>query len=353
MNDLRQSCETALGFLERAQLPSGEFSTLLASDPSLEGGIFDSSPFVTSFVVHALREVGFSRADAVAERAAGFLRGQMTLGGLWRYYAKGSWKHCRVPPDLDDTACCSVAVTPSGVRPPRNRWIFAANRDDQGRYLTWVIPGGCRTSLARLSWLRWAGDAWARARLPARPAEFVGSPRFHSETDPAPPDDVDPVVNANAIMYLGESPETAAAIAYVIETVERGITGRFSLYYTDPLALYHAVARAHRFNCPAFAAVKRPIVAATLEHWRHDGSFGSPLSTALAVSTLLTFAPDESAIDAAIGSLLHTQTPDGSWPAFHFYSGPAEYWGSRELTTGLCLEALVRFSHAKSKEVTP
>ncbi len=32
-------------------------------------------------------------------------------------------------------------------------------------------------------------------------------------------DDVDPVVNANVVLYLGESAETAAAIQYIINVV--------------------------------------------------------------------------------------------------------------------------------------
>jgi hypothetical protein len=71
------------------------------------------------------------------------------------------------------------------------------------------------------------------------------------------------------------------------------------------------------------------------------------LQTALAVNTMLNFGVE--AADALIGRaldyLLDTQSADGSWPsAPYYYGGPrkAVSWGSPELTTGLCLEALSR-----------
>ena len=48
--------------------------------------------------------------------------------------------------------------------------------------------------------------------------------------------------------------------------------------------------------------------------------------------------------------LVAAQREDGSWPARAFYAGPeppavhAYYWGSEELTTAMCLEALARLA---------
>ena len=76
-------------------------------------------------------------------------------------------------------------------------------------------------------------------------------------------------------------------------------------------------------------------------------SFGVTLLTGVAACTLLTFAPGTPTLDAVIQNIVDSQEPDGPWPRHAFYNGPVECWGSAELMTGLCLEALARNKHPR------
>lgn len=337
---LESAIRRATTFLRRAQLSHGEFKTLLGTDVRLSNAVFDSSPFVTSFVVYALSHVDCAEVDDMVQKALGFLRTDMEYGGLWRYYSSRQFKHCRIPPDLDDTACVSYALKSHGQAIPDNEWLFHHNRDAAGRFLTWVRPR--RFAWAPRFWLvRALGALQARrARLRA-PQLNSPDPRFAKRRDPVGID-VDPVVNANAVLYLGEGSDTALAIDYLISLLRAGPGDRFSLYYKDILALYYAVARAHLHSSPRLAAAQTPVLRDLLSRQHPDGSFGNPLSTALATSALLTYAPQAYAVPRAIANLLGSQSSDGSWEANAFYSGQTEFWGSQELTTALCTEALAR-----------
>jgi hypothetical protein len=148
------------------------------------------------------------------------------------------------------------------------------------------------------------------------------------------PEDVDPVVNANAVLYLGERSDTVPAIRFIIETVQKK-HARWSLYYEDRLALFYAVARAYRHSAPALSVLGNRIADEILERC-HQSEKLTPLQAALAAAALLTFAPGSSAAGTLLRLILDSQRADGGWDAFAFYN----VWGSEELTTALCLETL-------------
>jgi hypothetical protein len=108
------------------------------------------------------------------------------------------------------------------------------------------------------------------------------------------------------------------------------------------------VARAHRHSAPALASVGAKVTEEVTRHQHADGSFGTPLSTALAASVLQTFAPDSPALVKAIEYILGRQQNDGSWEACPFYCGEREFWGSEELTTAFCIEVLARYRDNKA-----
>lgn len=344
MPDVDPDISAAVNFLAKAQLATGEFRTLIGSSPAMSNAVFDSSPFATTFVIHALGHVRAGPTQAMIDRALAFLLSEKEFGGLWRYYGRTQYKHCRVPPDLDDTACVGDALRRNGRRPPANRWLFRANRDAQGRFLTWVVPKPDAPALSPLRIVRAIADWQAeRARRVApRPAVATDARLLTTDADPVPIGDVDPMVNANAVLYLGEGPDTQPAIDWLNAIATGAAAHPPSLYYKDELSLYYMIARAYRCRARSLGAGRDNIVIQTMTRRQPDGTFGSILSTALALSVLLTFAPQHGAIDDAISFIRQTQNDDGSWAAQPFYSGPTEFWGSPELTTALCLEALAR-----------
>ena len=69
------------------------------------------------------------------------------------------------------------------------------------------------------------------------------------------------------------------------------------------------------------------------------------MHTALAVNTLVNLGIESPLVGRAIEHLLAAQAEDGGWPSAPYYHGGPQQsvsWGSRALTTGLCLEALAR-----------
>ncbi len=336
----RHAISLALEFLERAQLPDGEFRTLISTRPSLEEGEWDSSPFVTALVAQALEAL--PGAEAMLGRALSFLETQMEPGGVWRYYTAKQFKHSRIPPDLDDTSCAAfVLKRRRGQAVPENEWIFEALRSPEGLYYTWLLPeeGHSPEFTAYLNTL----DTLAEAKAPPMPPEKAVSGRFAEPRDPVTAREVDPVVNANVLLYLGEGERTRAVVDYLVRLVQRpGLNGDLGAYYTDEIALYYMMARAAKHAAPGLKTAKEPVrerLEKRLAQLSEEGPEAAML-TAMAACALWCFAPESEALGAALERLIGWQGPDGSWPRAAFYRGPAEFWGSEELTTAFCLEAL-------------
>jgi hypothetical protein len=72
---------------------------------------------------------------------------------------------------------------------------------------------------------------------------------------------------------------------------------------------------------------------------------GNPLQAALAACALLNFGVELSQ-EEVLGYILGTQESDGGWRSYPIYFDgrpiPQMTWGSRAVTTGFCIEALVR-----------
>lgn len=363
---INNAIQKGITFLEQQQLPHGEFRTLIGpgkvsageeyvwmnSAPLLE----DSSPFVSTFVAHTLGQINDPRCRKMLGKCLTFLKQEMEPGGLWRYYSSRQFKHFRIPPDLDSSACVSHCLSTHGFDFPDNHWVFKHNRDRQGRFLTWIFPRSVSFTGLRLSLLRFMHDRLIRPRIPKIPVEERKNPRFTPPIDPVPPADIDPAVNANVLLYMGENSSTAAAVDYILDIIRNGREKETNLYYTDDLVLYYLIARAYRNGSESLADAGELIVQRTRERQRGDGSLsGSAFLTALGIGALLSFDPDPDVMHDAISYLIKNQDKDGSWPAYGFYAGPDECWGSAELTTAICMEVLVAWQarYGDIKDIVP
>src|SRR5207244_1566489 len=143
--------------------------------------------------------------------------------------------HWSIPPDIDDTCCVSFLLAKHGHRVPSNHAVILANRDPRKLFYTWFIP---RWPMPR------SVDYW-RVALP----QAIAFRRFVTffRTTYASLHDVDCVVNANALLYLGESAELQPVVDYLIESVRAGREGACDKWYQRPFALYYALSRAY-FN---------------------------------------------------------------------------------------------------------
>lgn len=300
MTEVSPAIHRAVSFLARRQLPWGELATFRHGDALLSGdGQLDSSPFVTTFVLHALDFVQHPAAETIRAAALAFLVAEREEPGVWRYWT--SRQGSPIDPDLDDTCCASFALR--GVAGVRNSTqTILGNRHPSGLFKTWL-------------------------------------------RHPVADNDVDGVVNANVLLCLGERDETKAACEIVADAINEGRETEATWYYVTPLALYYMVARAFHHGVLGFAACRGTI----LQRIQDAGSPDDAMHAALSLATRASFAGKwDDASERWLHTILSSQTAEGGWPRRAFYTGPeppaphAVWWGSEELTTAFCLEALAR-----------
>lgn len=306
-----QAVARALRFLAGAHLPHGEFPIHAYASPTLAGvGAADSSPFATTFVLNALADLGVPGTEGMMARAADFLLSEREAPGVWRYWTSRNPR--RIGPDADDTACAAHVL--ERLRPGSaagSAETLLAHRTSEGAFPTWLLRTADRGN------------------------------------------DVDAVVNANVLLFLGEREETRAAAGWVRDTIEAGVPAGSYWYYCDDLALHYAASRAFRSGVGTLSACRDASVRAVLARRQPDGSFGNELQTAMALCALANYGAAEPAVSAAaVRWLVQAQRPDGKWVRRPFYAGPeppsshAVWWGSAALTTALVLEALAAAQRA-------
>ena len=268
---------------------------------------FERPPFVSALCVLALESSDEARARDLRTRTKDYLVDTMEFPGLWRYY-----RH--LPQDLDSSTLCSLVIgTHPWILLGRNVPPILANRDDKGRFMTWVL---------------------------AKDEPGVVSP-FRIEADP--------VVNANVIAYLGDHPETRRAQRWLEALIaEDGLEGS-SKWYPDRVTIYYATTRAMIRARPALHRL-RPIMADRILGLRNpQGDFGNILQTAQAVAALHNVGSLER-IDAKreIERFIGSQREDGSWPELLAFGDQSLKWGavgqighgSEAVTSAFCIEAL-------------
>ena len=324
-----------LDWLAAHQLPSGE---LAAHASPLGEGVEpdwqpDSLKFITALIALACDEIDDPRARSVTDRAVEFLLSEREGPALWRYWTRTNDLFDYTPPDADDTACCSMAVNTRGHQTSENTSVLVANRDPHGRFYTWLIPHrGVRSP--RYLWT--VRDEFRKATKARRAELWANSEAW--------PDDVDGVVNANVIRYLGtESPP--AAVEWVASLIESNQEDDCDSWHRNRYTLYASIADAARKGVRRFEELAPMIIERIDSKVDTHGSVGPPLDTALALVALQRFdGPSELQVRLA-ESLVHRQLEDGSWErSVFYYGGPDEVfgWASEALTTATAVLALWR-----------
>ena len=304
----RKSIRRGLDFLESAIDENGAWHCIRfnVADPDIPRH-FERAPFISALCVLALECCDDARAKALCASTMSYLAETMEFPGLWRYY-----RH--LPQDLDSTTLCSlVMATHPWILLGRNVPQILANRDEEGRFQTWVLAED-------------EPDVVSRFRLEA-----------------------DPVVNANVIAYLGNHPETRDAQRWLENLVIEGGLEGSSKWYPDTVAIFYAITRAMIRAQPALDRL-RPILAERILDLRDgEGEFGNVLLTAQAVSALYNIGRLDS-VDAKrlAERIVSSQHEDGSWPETLAFGDQSLKWGavgqighgSEAVTSAFCIEAL-------------
>jgi hypothetical protein len=333
---LQAAMQVAMGhgldWLARHQHKDGYFSAYVASDPEISiNRREDRSIFITQHVAASLLEVNDARAEQMIGLVLKFLRRESWPGSSWKFWTKdhpGAWA---IPLDTDDTACvyhlfsCTRQTVASSTRE-----LLIGNRTREGLFRTWLLP--------RLGHLGRPHVWGALAHMLRHPFQL----RAFFAAGGVTPDDVDAVVNANAVLMFGQCDYTKHAIAWILDIIRRGAEKESDRFYQSRLALYYAIVRCWRNGCPAFEGVKDLIIERVEEMSLASHGAKHSLDTAFCAIVLGHWSPGSSAHQHVLRELLAHQFANGSWQARVLFYGDHSRglcWGSEELTTGFCLEA--------------
>ena len=327
--------DRALDLLHRNQKASGEFPCYRVTDVPTPRRDYDSVPFPTALIASSLAFCDSPLAARMIAQACVMLRSEMERFGVWRFWPPPRPECVALVPDLDDTAVISSVLCRNGVKIPDNRGIFMANRNRAGLFYTWIMPRPVLSFCPGYWWV--ATEDWRK------PYGEIGLWKTG-----ASPNDLDGIVNSNILAYLGAGPATKPICDYLIGIFKNRQEESCDRWYQNRFIFYYSVARNYREGISALGVIREEMIGRIVSSSAADGMIGSGvMDTAQAACALLSLDSDVPELDAAIGYLVRTQGPGGEWPyAAYFYGAEKRVmaWGSEELTTGFCLQALCRYA---------
>src|SRR5207237_8869871 len=131
-------------------------------------------------------------------------------GGLWRHPSSENPGYYYTLLDLDDTSIASAALAAAGRRFPNNRAVLLAHRERSGLFRTWIV--------------RW----WRHPLMTYRFFKYVAKPR-----------DVDAVINANVVIYLGICEETRPAIEHMLAVLRANREMMSTIWYGSRFTVWY------------------------------------------------------------------------------------------------------------------
>lgn len=300
-NAMRQG----MTFIASSQRDDGGFDSF--SSPSPTPFIAERTyrtTFTPALILGALSHINTPESQRIRQKLAQWLLMQKSPHWSFNYWAVSApeRKSMPYPDDLDDTFCSLFALYQHNASLIDEtclaqviKLLFATETQVGGPYKTWLTTN--------------KDAVWQ---------------------------DVDIAVNANVAAFLSLVAEPLPSLTKMMETVIATQTFT-SPYYPTVYPLLYYLARAHE-------TTGQPALADCILRLRVNGHWGTPLQTALALSSLARLGRLD-AHPQAIDYLLKRQNPDGSWPPEAFCLDPAlqqrsYYSGAPALTSAFVLEAL-------------
>ena len=336
---IEKSIEKAIDYLYNHQLPNGEFLCYMSGDSELKGWIMqDLVTWGTAVISHSLSIVKNNKSDIIQHKAMMFL-GSEVKWGLWNYFTRTNEKfRKRLPFDVDDTCLISVLYKNKGIDYPNpsNIEVIKLNRNKVGLFYTWFtfrFKFFKNKTFLKIGLIRLIGTIQNILFWRSRAISI---------------NDVDLGINANVLYYLGEIPETLAVINKINATIVEKKEDKCDLWYQNPLILYYFFSRNYYKGIKSLEPIVKPIIERTIAMANQDGSIGkSAVETAWAICSLINLEFYGKELQQAIDYLINCQEEDGHWPRWEIYvNGNRKdvFWGSEEITTGFCVEALAKFN---------
>ncbi|KJD32421.1 hypothetical protein PW52_15930 [Tamlana sedimentorum] len=337
LEGLENSINRGIDYLHDHQLPNGEFIVYLSGDDAMQSWTLpESCIFPASLIGHSLLTLKEDkRVKEILDKTAAFLIYQMDIGATWNHYTILHRYRKVCPQDLDDTACVShfLRAMNADFSSEINKKLILDNKRKDGLFYTW-ITFRLKLNFNKLYWKL----SFRELKVPVKSLLFWRSADCKRN-------DVDAVVNANILYYLGNSNETKPIVNYLIKIIKENKENDCDAWYRNPITVYYFISR-NFTHCNNLNTIKKDLISKVLKHQNKDGSFSkSSLETALAISTLLNLNYMESEVFLAAKHLISNQKQRGNWNRWTlYYSGRRKRgtFGSEEITTGYCLEALAK-----------
>lgn len=301
---VRSSIDKSVDFLYKNQLSDGEIKTMMCAEPEMVHCLYESSPFITTFILEALHNTTGEKAREIKNKGISFLLHEKRDGGLWNVWT--SKNPSRIVSDIDDTVTISTILKKNGITFEDNREAIRKNINNDGYFYTW----------------------------------------FDKKAEE---NEIDCNVNANVMRYFQEN--NPLVCAYINNAIKRDVN--CSIYSGDMLALYYYASRAYADGIICLGENRGVVVERLKKIVNQNKTFGNDLQNALAINSLMNFGYFGKEVRSGISSMIQRQALDGSWKMENFYSEgnyPA-YYGSSELTTAISLEALNKFFDHMTKPV--
>jgi hypothetical protein len=294
-----------LAWINTRQTPAGGYDVLVSTDPRFGNATEVRCVFDTAVVARLLQPWA-SREDIAKtlRRCQDFLRSERESSGLWRYFGRGSV----IAADVDDTACCLLALPPDAAESAILERILS-NREADGPVLTWFL-------------------------------DRSDGPPYRNVFDPA--------VNANLCMLLRQQGVDAPAIlGFLQEYLFQRQFLNGTAYYPSPFYFLYAFSRVADQLGPQVLKRIESEVLDLLTSRREAGV----LEIAQACSVLAFCGAPSTVLRPLLQRILAAQRADGGWspePLAWAMNRARYYYGSRAVTTAFCLEALAAAQEAPS-----
>ena len=198
------------------------------------------SPFVHANILYSLINCGYPNKELI-EKGEKFLINSTEKGDIFRFWKLENSVN-KVPPDVDDTAICSLILEKRG-HILNNKKILQNNIKKNGQLLTWIAPSWNLAIRKPFLCLRLLLEKKAISNT-------IKSGMLHL-------DDYEIGVSVNALMYLEENKHTQKAISYCISMWEND-EDKHNFYEHKIVIAYH-FARAYKEGITAFKNVSNSI----------------------------------------------------------------------------------------------
>jgi len=289
----------------------------------------DPSPFITANILFALIQVNDPRLKPVVEKGAKSLLTSKEGQGFWRFWPVKSRQH-PLPLDMDDTCIALAVLNRCGYNFDVAK-VLLNNKNAEGYFETWLRPRLNTFFISPVVAYNFYQD-YLIARSTHRLKYFDY-------------DDKEPAIAANALLYLGENPQTEACIAQIIREVTTGAMPR--KFYDDDIVIYYHISRAYVNGIKGFKALGS--VMAENIRARFTGNEDNDMLRAMAANVLLGYGLEIAFAEKLLLSITAGKSFPDRWVTdAYFCSNDKNFLaGSPVLTAAVFAEACAKFNRNK------